>query len=215
MKKAVLFDLDGTLWDPTDSSHYAWNQVLHKYPTSYPPFSRELIKSLFGRTTSEVCNTLFPESAEEEKKEYAAYSAMRQDEYIRQRGAAAWDGMPQMLDRVKSMGYFIAIVSNCHSGYIEGFLERFDLTELVGDLECYGSTQLPKYRNIQLVIERNDLHPVIYVGDTQPDYDAASKAGCGFIHAAMGFGQVMQDVPAVRNLAELPQAIEALVRDEI
>ena len=211
MRKSVLFDLDGTLWDSTDSSHYAWNQVLHKYSTSYQAFSRERIMNLFGKTTSEVEDALFPESSESEKKEYSTYSAKCQDKYIKQRGGIPWQGLSQMLDDLKSNGYFMAIVSNCHSGYIEAFLEYYGLTGFIDDLECFGRTQLPKYRNIQLVIERNGLRPVVYVGDTQSDYDAANKAGCKFIHAAMGFGQVTPGVPAINILPELPVAIEALL----
>ena len=66
---------------------------------------------------------------------------------------------------------------------------------------------LPKADNIALVAERNGLRRPLYIGDTQGDYDAASKAGVPFLHAAYGFGRIDRPVPSVATFGDLPDAI--------
>ena len=69
---------------------------------------------------------------------------------------------------------------------------------------------LPKADNIALVAERNGLRRPLYIGDTQGDYDAASKAGVPFLHAAYGFGRIDRPVPSVATFGDLPDAIRRL-----
>ena len=73
-----------------------------------------------------------------------------------------------------------------------------------------GRTVLPKADNIALVAERNGLRRPLYIGDTQGDYDAASKAGVPFLHAAYGFGRIDRPVPSVATIGDLPDAIRRL-----
>ena len=41
-------------------------------------------------------------------------------------------------------------------------------------------------------------------------YDAASKAGVPFLHAAYGFGRIDRPVPSVATFGDLPDAIRRL-----
>ena len=87
--------------------------------------------------------------------------------------------MPQTLAALKRDGYHLSIVSNCQKGYIEAFLDHYDLWELVEDIECYGNNLRQKGENIRLVVERNRLDEAVYVGDIQGDYDASGRQESG------------------------------------
>ena len=103
----------------------------------------------------------------------------------------------------------VFIVSNCQSGYIELVMEKTGITEYVKDFECFGDTGKNKDENIKLIVERNNLKKPVYVGDTQGDYEACTKAGVPFIWAAYGFGRPDDD-KYFAKLEDFPKLEELL-----
>jgi len=99
------------------------------------------------------------------------------------------------------------IVSNCQSGYIELFMEKADVKKYITDFECFGNTGKSKGENIKLVIARNSLEDVIYVGDTQGDYEATVLAGIPFVFAKYGFGKVDDYNLAINQIKELLNSV--------
>ena len=66
--------------------------------------------------------------------------------YLTQFGAKLYDNIiPIIKDLSKS--YKLFIVSNCQKGYIESFLEHYNLTEFFLDTECNGNTNKLKEEN--------------------------------------------------------------------
>ena len=107
-----------------------------------------------------------------------------------------------------SQKYELFIVSNCQSGYIETFLQYHKLERYFTDYECPGGTGREKGENIRIVIDRNNLEKAVYIGDTQGDYESAVFAGIPFIHAAYGFGNVEADVPKIKSIGEIANAVK-------
>ena len=97
------------------------------------------------------------------------------------------------------------IVSNCGTGYIEMFLKKYHLESYITDMECCGNTGKPKWENIRLLMERNQISSVdaAYVGDTAGDSNSAAKAGIPFIFASYGYGQVPEKKLTLRSFSEL------------
>ncbi|MBP5697262.1 MAG: HAD hydrolase-like protein [Treponema sp.] len=50
MKKAIIFDLDGTLWDATGCSVDIWNRVFDKHKKTSMRMTQEISSSLMGKT---------------------------------------------------------------------------------------------------------------------------------------------------------------------
>ena len=129
--------------------------------------------------------------------------------YVAAHGGVLYPGVEQTLAAL-SARWPLFLVSNCQDGYIEAFFRAHGLGRYFTDYENPGRTGLPKADNIALVAERNGLRRPLYIGDTQGDYDAASKAGVPFLHAAYGFGRIDRPVPSVAAFEAIPDAIRRL-----
>jgi phosphoglycolate phosphatase len=103
--------------------------------------------------------------------------------------------------------YKLCVVSNCQSGYLEGFLKHSGAAGFLDDSECIGRTGEPKAVNIRLLCARQNLQSPILVGDTERDEAAAQDAGVPFIHAAYGFGTASPGTSAVASFSELVELL--------
>ena len=205
MKKAVIFDMDGTLWDSVDEIVESWNKTC---PEMH--IRREQLIGLMGKTMDCFARELLPEYEMDQAMEIIHACERDENEYLRHVGATLYGDVRKVFERLRGMGYEIGIVSNCQAGYIEVFLEYYHLGDLVADIECYGNTQQQKDVNLKALIERNHYETYYYLGDTQGDYNACQKAGVPFLFAAYGFGTVAAQVPQVESLEQLPEVMKYL-----
>lgn len=202
MKKAVLFDLDGTLWDASENVAKSFNIALEKMSVS-KRISVEDMRGAMGKTLEQIAHIFFdcidPERAVDIMRRCTDYENM----YIRSCGGILYPGLEKTLAELKKAGWFIGCVSNCQSGYIEAFLDFHRLSSLFDDTECWGNTSHLKADNIRLVIERNAIDRCVYVGDTMGDFLSAKEAGAEFIHSAYGYGSVPEGTPSISSLPEI------------
>lgn len=210
MRKGVIFDLDGTLWDSSEEVAKSWQLALQDCPDITRKLSREDIQSVMGKTMDEIGDILFAEAVPARRKEVLSYCMERENEYIRSHGGRLFEGIREMLTELRRRQYFLAIVSNCQVGYIEAFLHYYGLGESFDDFESYGGTGKPKGENIRLVAERNRLDYAVYVGDTQGDYEAAAIAGLPFIHTRTGYGRIQGEAPTVDAPGQVADAVERI-----
>lgn len=198
---SVIFDLDGTLWDATQAIADSWAPVLTESPlVNHIPTLADY-ESVMGLEPEPLMKKLFFHLSWDEAEPLWRNLCSCELEYLNQHGANLYENLEEMLTSL-SAHIKLIIVSNCNEGYIESFLHAHKLESYFTDIECAGNTGLPKSENIKLVIERNELHNPVYVGDTLWDYEAANAAGIPFIHAAYGFGQV-PNVPTLSKPADL------------
>lgn len=209
MKKGIIFDMDGTLWDSTEGVAAAWNEVLIRRGVERAPLTTEDFRGVMGKTMDVIAATFFPDMEEGQRSGLLAECCRRENEYLGQHGARLYPGVLKTLRALKR-AYPLYIVSNCQRGYIECFLKHYGLEDVVEDTECFGNNGRSKGENIGLVVERNCLSDAVYVGDIQGDYEASRAAGVRFIHAAYGFGKIEEPVAAIREFEELPQAVEKI-----
>lgn len=206
-KPAILFDLDGTLWDSSREVALSWSLALEPYGLQ---ITTEDVRAVMGKTLWEIADLLFPDADNDEKKRRLALCAKTEEAYLRVHGASPYPGLIPMLDTLRQ-DYALAIVSNCQMGYIETFLDYYGLWPYFSDTENAGRTGKPKGENIRLVLERNGWDHALYVGDTLGDQQAAKFAGIPFVHAAYGFGVPQGACPSAAELMELPALVRSLL----
>lgn len=208
MKKGIIFDMDGTLWDSAANVAKSWNLAIEESRMTDVHLTEADIKSVMGKTMDTIAAVLFPSLSEEVRSELLSKCCGVENDYLREHGGVLYPDLEETLKVLKEK-YPLYIVSNCQSGYIEAFLEYYGFGKYFEDIECYGNNLLQKGENIRLLADRNHLEKAVYVGDIQGDYDSSCQAGVGFIHAAYGFGTINTDVPAIHSFKELPEAADA------
>lgn len=204
MKKGIIFDMDGTLWDSAKGVAMSWTQVVREEYPELGVITTEDVKNVMGKTMDLIARILFPSLTPAEQINLLDKCCIRENDYLAEHGGILYPQVEETLNILKEK-YNLYIVSNCQSGYIEAFLQYYGFEYLFEDIECYGNNELGKGENISLVIRRNELDKAVYVGDIQGDFDAATEAGIPFIHAAYGFGDIRENVPFVEEFSRLPE----------
>lgn len=207
MKKGIIFDLDGTLWDSAKEVVSAWNEVIAGLPDKDHLVTLEEIYSLMGKPMNEIAALVFPNMDLNRREEVMGLCCERENNYLRETGGELFSQLEETLQKLGEK-YGLYIVSNCQTGYIEAFLEHYGFGNFFSDTENYGSTGKLKADNIKLVMERNHLEQAVYVGDTAGDYAAATQAQIPFIFAEYGFGAVPEASYRILHFNELPEMAE-------
>ena len=207
MKKGIIFDMDGTLWDSAAQVVASWNQTVKNAGYDRKEITTEDMQSVMGKTMDVIARILFPDLEEEERQALLDRCGKEENDYLREHGGVLYPKIRPTMEKLKEK-YHLYIVSNCQSGYIEAFLDYYQLHDLIEDIECYGNNGLQKGKNIALLYQRNALDDAVYVGDIQGDYEASQDAGVKFIHAAYGFGTIDVPVPKIDRFEELCEVVQ-------
>lgn len=209
MRKSVIFDLDGTLWDATGQVFKIWNRVFERRPELNLRLTRHDMENYMGKTMEEIGAMLFPELDRSTQEEIMDECGREEVVYLREHGAALYDGARETIALLKRE-YDLYIVSNCQDGYVNSFLSAHRFEDDFKDIEMSGRTGMDKGENIRLLMERNGAARAVYVGDTQGDEIAARFAEIPFIYAAYGFGQAVRPDGIIHSIRELPEMLRAL-----
>ena len=203
---AIIFDLDGTLWDATAGITAAWQEVIdsEKIDVKLP---REAVKGCMGLPMDEIFLRLLPNIGDGLRAKMQQKCQQYENEYLSRHGGVLYPNVEQTLSALKNIGYDLYIVTNSQDGYVEAFFDSMKLRRYFTDYEMFGRTGLLKAENIRLVIARNGVDNAVYVGDAQGDYDSSKAAKIPFVFASYGFGQVADYEYSVDSFDKLPEII--------
>ena len=187
-KPALIFDLDGTLWDACKPIAESWTIVGRKYFSDGYEITPEMARTQMGRTMDEIASSITLGEIDPVKgKQFIDECFAYEVEYLIDHPGSLFEGELEALRKLKDAGYPLYIVSNCQSGYIENFLPL--APDLFLDHMCWSDTKQDKNVTIRALMQRHGIEHAIYIGDTEKDGVETRKAGLPFCFAAYGFGQ--------------------------
>lgn len=209
--EAILFDLDGTMWNALNEIRSTWNQVVANH-SEYrkEPISDEELAGCLGLPMTKIAEKLFPGTTPEQQQTLMDECCEVENAYLSEHGATLYPGLEETLMELKKQ-YKLFVVSNCQKGYIESFIKAHKLSHCFDDIECWGNNLLPKGENNKLIMKRNGVTKAVYVGDTAGDEESARVAGIPFIFAKYGFGEVKEPDYILEAISDLPKLMETVV----
>ena len=184
----IIFDLDGTLWDATQTFYDSWKEYLTGQGVAFE-HTMEDVKACMGLPMDEFFARLNPDMPIGRQKVLREAVLAYENQYMERFGGILYPKLKETL-AVLCERFPLMIVSNCQDGYIEAFFKAHDTGRYFTDWESFGRTGLLKADNISLVAERNHLQHPVYVGDVQGDADASHAAGVPIVYASYGFGEI-------------------------
>lgn len=207
--RAVLFDLDGTLWDSTEAIVPAWNRVLGARRAPLAPAD---MAGIMGLTDREIAGRFLPALPPEEAVALIHAAAAAEAEDLRVTGARLYPRVPETLELLAEK-YALYIVSNCMDGYVDAFLHAHGLEPFFFGAAWLGHPAAGKAENIRAVCEKVRPARALYVGDTDGDGKAARAAGLPFIQALYGFGAPAERDGEIREISALPAVLADFWKD--
>jgi phosphoglycolate phosphatase len=188
---AIIFDLDGTLWDTCSSCATAWNEVVRRRGIAFRAITAEDVRLVTGKPHDVCVRETFVGLPEEQIRCLIEETMIEDNRVIEDQGG---DLYPGVLSGLKALHeYFpLFIVSNCQTGYIETFLRFTGMEGVFRDFECWGRTGKSKSENLADIINRNNLKAPVFIGDSEGDRVAARDCRVPFFFVEYGFGQVIK-----------------------
>jgi phosphoglycolate phosphatase len=200
-RDSIIFDLDGTLWDASETVVRAFNDSIQEVGFDIILTSLD-IRNFSGMKMDDIFAQHFSFIPKEKIHDFENIYSEKEKRYLNDSGGRLFPKVRETLEKLKQ-NHRLFIVSNCLSGYIESFLDFYDLNTYFEDWECFGNDGLSKDENIRLILRRNDLQNPVYVGDTIWDKESSEKAGVDFIYAEYGFGTIENSNPKIQNFEDL------------
>lgn len=190
MKKAVIFDLDGTLLNTLDDLADSTNYALSRF--GYPTRTIDEVRQFVGNGVAKLIERAIPEG--KNNPNFEKCLAIFKENYAQNmyNKTAPYNGIIEMLSNLKSRGIKIAVVSNkfdlavkelCKK-YFEGFIDF-----AAGENEAQGIKKKPAPDTVISVLTEFNFAPedAVYVGDSDVDIMTAKNSKMPCISVTWGF----------------------------
>lgn len=198
---ALIFDMDGTLWDAVDSYCHIWNVCFWRSGVRRIVGRDELVACM-GLSLSEIYNRLDSRREIADADAFLALVEAEEERLMPKLGGRPYPGVAEGI-RQLSERYSIFLLSNCGETGLANMMRHLEISGYIKEAVTYGATRRSKSENMRMLKEKYGLLQPVYVGDTESDCRQTHLAGLPFVHAAYGFGHCANPDMAVSSFREL------------
>lgn len=191
MKKAVIFDLDGTLSDSIASIKYSCDMALKIFGIG--PFTEQQYKYFVGDGAANLIRRALASGGDTElvhfQEAFARYREIFRENCMYQ--VKPYDGIPELIAALKEKGLRIAVLSNKpHAetvNVIETLFGKGCFDSILGQRENVAIKPSPE--GVFLILEELGMavEEILYLGDTATDMKTGKSAGAFTVGALWGF----------------------------
>ncbi len=205
----AIFDIDGTLHKTEVMSLAAYEVVMREYGRPVP--DRETLFSTYGANTETILRILGIEGAPAFVQGFIDRITQEEGRQMARIGEC-YEGVLPALRRLATEGVTLGICSMCSEPYMQAFLDRFGLRELVPF--CRNeSAGTDKRLVLREMVETYRPRRAIMVGERAYDKAAAAYSGILFVGCTYGYApEEVSDAPILAaSGAELYSAVRQVL----
>lgn len=180
---ALIFDMDGTMWDAVDTYAEIWNMAFEREGIERR-ITRDDLLALIGTPIDDIMRHFVPAERVEHLLKTIADLVVTE---LPRLGGKLYDGVQEGVAEL-AKHYRLFMLSNCDELELPIFVRYAGIEPYITDTLAYGNTRLRKAENMQLLAEKYHLQHPVYIGDTAGDCNEAHRAGVPFVWMSYGFG---------------------------
>ncbi len=205
----LMFDLDGTLFQAHKLSLPAYARTFKMLQQQIP--QEAALKKTYGMTEREIWTLLLPEASPQVRKKAAQWTEEGELKNLEQGKGELYPHVVATLEKLRSRGHQLYIVSNGAEGYVKKVCEKFNLAPLLDGIYSAGQYGTgSKSQLLELAVQREHLAAGMMIGDRDSDIIAGADNGFVTVGCCYGYGGrdelqeadfLIDDISAVIELA--------------
>jgi len=180
----LIFDLDGTISDPSDGIARSVNHALSLL--EYEPVAEERVHRMIGPPLTEIFEHFLGPLAEDRllglveayRDRYAA-TGYRENEL--------YEGMPEVISTLSARGFRLGICTSKRADYAARIIEMFGLRDFFEFIDG-GDIHIKKYMQLEKLLANGVCRErAVMIGDRAVDIEAARRNGMSSVGVTWGF----------------------------
>jgi phosphoglycolate phosphatase len=201
MKKAIIFDMDGTLVDSSVTIVNAINHVRNNL--NLDKMKKELILEKVNDPHLNPAEFFYevPAFTEEHEKWFSDYYTHNHEKELQ-----LYDGIETLLKNLKDKGCLLAVATNAYRKSTLESLSHLKVLEYFSSIACYDD--VPRGKPSPDMLEKNlkdlniSVEETIFVGDSERDLLAAKAIKMDYIMVNWGFSTYEDAIHSVKKLEQ-------------
>jgi len=223
LAKAILFDMDGTLVNTLEDIRSALGSALSLVGLSPP--SAETTKSVVGRGLKNALKGALQDAGatlDEDVQEHLYHAMMEFYRTHPSERSTLYEGIGELLEKLHDDGFILGVLSNKEDeltrAIVRDVLGEFHFAWVQGLMDSVP--RKPDRTAIVQFLAKQGLsaEEVLYIGDSEVDWQTAANVPCSHILVSWGFRakEKLQSLPGsvvVDTVHELEDAIYGIQRE--